>query len=237
MIVLYIFLGLIAFLLLFTAFMIFIPFKMYIKGTYWDKNPTGQMDVYWVKYFLGARLRIKDLEHIHILVWFLCIPIPIRLPLSKDKTSKKNEADTEEAKTSGNASDKVDDTVEKDTKKKKSFKENIQGIIGAKDKVTDLWNKYKAYIKKIFVSYITFSLEYVEAELGLKDPAQTGKAAGILYSTLSIKPLKDVNISWDYQKPSFNISAGVKMTMKLYGILCTLLHLYRTYKKDLKNET
>jgi hypothetical protein len=45
-----------------------------------------------------------------------------------------------------------------------------------------------------------------------------------------------VDISWDYQKPSFNISAGAKMTMKLYGILRTLLQLYWTYKKDLKNE-
>ena len=54
MIILYIFLGLIAFLLLFAAMMIFIPFKMYIQGTFWDKNPTGQMDTYWIKYFLGA---------------------------------------------------------------------------------------------------------------------------------------------------------------------------------------
>ena len=80
MIVLYIFLGLIAFILLMTAFMILVPLKIYIKGTYWDKKPTGQMDIYWVKYFVGTRLRIKDLEHIHILIWFLGIPIPIRFP-------------------------------------------------------------------------------------------------------------------------------------------------------------
>ena len=87
------------------------------------------------------------------------------------------------------------------------------------------------------MSYITYSLEFVDAELGLKDPAQTGTTAGILYSIMPLTQLNDVNITWDYQKPSFNFSAGVKMTMKLYGILCTLLHLYRTYKKDLKNET
>ena len=236
MIVLYIFLGLIAFLLLFTAIMIFIPFKIYIKGTYWDKNPTGQMDVYWIKYFIGARLRIKDLEHIHILIWFLGIPIPLRLSLSKDKKNIKNKANAKDANTSENPPEQVDSKSSKESKNKKSFKENVQGIIDAKDKIGDVWNKYKAYLKKIFVSYITFSLEYVEAELGLKDPAQTGKAAGILYSTLPLTQLKDVNITWDYQKPNFNISAGVKMTMKLYGILCTLLHLYRTYKKDLKNE-
>ncbi|MCK4530214.1 MAG: hypothetical protein KAU44_03485 [Candidatus Marinimicrobia bacterium] len=236
MIVLYIFLGLIAFLLLYATAVIFIPFKMFIKGTYWDKNPTGQMDTYWIKYFLGVRLRIKDLEHIHVLIWFLGIPIPIRLPLSKDKVSKKKKSDTEKRGSVENETEKMDKLKEKETKKKNSLKENILDVIGAKDQISDLWNKYKGYIKKIFVSYVTFSFEYLDAELGLKDPAQTGKVAGILYSTLSIKPLKDVNISWDYQKPSFNISAGAKMTMKLYGILCTLFQLYWTYKKDLKNE-
>jgi len=236
MIILYIFLGLIAFLLLLAVTMIFIPFKMYIQGTFWDKNPTGQMDIYWLKYFLGARLRIKDLEHIHILIWFLGIPLPIRLPLSKDIVSKKKKSDTEKDGSTENESETNDKPKEKEAKKKNSLEDNIQRVIAAKDQISDLWNKYKGYIKKIFVSYITFSFEYLDAELGLKDPAQTGKMAGILYSTLSIKPLKDVNISWDYQKPSFNISAGVKMTMKLYGILRTLLQLYWTYKKDLKNE-
>ena len=210
---------------------------MYIHGTFWDKNPIGQMDIFWIKYFLGARLRIKDLEHIHILVWFLGIPIPIRFPLSKDKMGKKKKSDTKKDGSVENETEKMDEQKEKESKKKKSLKENIQRVISAKDQISDLWNKYKSYLKKIFVSYITFSLEYVEAELGLKDPAQTGKAAGILYSTLPFTQLKDVNITWDYQKPNFNISAGVKMTMKLYGILCTLLHLYRIYKKDLKNET
>ena len=236
MIVLYIFLGLLAFMLIFTAIMIFIPFKIYIQGTYWDKNPTGQMDVYWLKYYIGARLRIKDLEHIHILIWFLGIPIPLKLPLSKDKKMK-NVSDKKKVKESKNTAEKEDSTSEKEPKNKKSFTENVQGIFDAKDKIRDTWNKYKAYFKKIFVSYVTYSLEYVDAELGLKDPAETGKTAAILYSTLPLANLHDVNITWNYQKPSFNISAGVKITMKLYGILCTLLHLYRTYKKDLKNET
>ena len=236
MIILYIFLGLLVFLLFLAMLMIFIPFKMYIQGTFWDKNPTGQMDIFWIKYLLGARLRIKDLQHIHILIWFLGIPIPIRLPLSKDKMSKKKKSEAEEGGTVENETEKMDEPKGKESKKKNSLKENIQRVISAKDQISDLWNKYKEYIKKIFVSYVTFSFEYLDAELGLKHPAQTGKVAGILYSTLSIKPLKDVNISWDYQKPSFNISAGVKMTMKLYGILRTLLKLYWTYKKDLKNE-
>ncbi|MCF7832711.1 MAG: hypothetical protein K9N05_03935 [Candidatus Marinimicrobia bacterium] len=236
MIVLYIFLGLIGFLLFFAAMMIFIPFKIFIKGTYWDKKPIGQMDVYWIKYFLGSRLRIKDLNHIHILLWFFGIPIPFRLPLSRNKAKKEKVSDVENKELLKSESKKQDETDNDEVKDKKSLKENIQDLIGAKDKISDLWNKYKEYIKKIFVSYITFSLEYLDAELGLKDPAQTGKVAGILYSTLSIAPLKGVNISWDYLKPSFNIAAGVKMTMKLYGILRTLLRIYCTYKKDLKNE-
>ena len=109
MIVLYIFLGLIAFILLMTAFMILVPLKIYIKGTYWDKKPTGQMDIYWVKYFVGTRLRIKDLEHIHILIWFLGIPIPIRFPLSVEKIKKKNKSVANEPRTSENVSENVED--------------------------------------------------------------------------------------------------------------------------------
>ena len=90
MIVLYILLGLLLFLLLFLVMVVFIPFKMYTKGTYWDKNPTGQMEVYWIKYFLGARLRIRDLDRLHILIWFLGIPIPIKLPLKKKNDTEKN---------------------------------------------------------------------------------------------------------------------------------------------------
>ncbi|MEA2078234.1 MAG: hypothetical protein U9O95_09490 [Candidatus Marinimicrobia bacterium] len=236
MIVLNILLGLLLFILFFMAMMVFIPLKMYTKGTYWDKNPTGQMEVYWVKYFLGARLRIRDLDRIHILIWFLGIPIPLRLPLKpkkgtedvEQKDNKKTEKDEEKPEDPIKVEDKEED--------KKGLKEKISEIINAKDTVKDLWEKYKEYIKKLFVSYITFSFEYIDAELGLKDPAQTGMAAGIVYSALSIKPLENIKISWDYAKPNFNISAGIKMTMNLYGILRTLLSLYLRYKKDKKNE-
>jgi hypothetical protein len=236
MIVLYIFLGIIVFFLLFLASIIFIPFKMVAKGTYWDKNPTGQMDVYWIKYFLGARVRIKDLEFIHILVWFLGIPLPIKFPLSNKKIENEQKDSKKGKKKENEEIPEVDEKTPDEPKKKKSLKEHILTIVSAKDTVNELWLKYKDYIKKIFVSYITFSLEYIHAELGLKDPAQTGIVAGIVYSTLSLKPLENIKVSWNYQKPNFNISGGIKMTMNLYGILRTLLSLYFRYKKDKKNE-
>ena len=236
MIVLYILLGLLLFLLLFLAMVVFIPFKMYTKGTYWDKNPTGQMEVYWIKYFLGARLRIKDLDRLHILIWFLGIPIPIKLPLKKKNDTEKNEQNdnVKKKKEEEKAEDPI--KVEDAQENKKGLNEKINDVIRTKDTVKDLWEKYKEYIKKIFVSYITFSLDYIDAELGLKNPDQTGVAAGIVYSALSLKPLDNIKINWDYAKPNFNISAGLKMTMNLYGILRTLLGLYLRYKKDKKNE-
>ena len=236
MTVLYVFLGIIAFFLLLSASMIFIPFKMFSKGTYWDKNPTGQMDVYWIKYFLGARVRIKDLKYIHILIWFLGIPIPIKFPLSNKKTENEPQDLKKGKKKKSKEIPAVDEKIPDESKKRKNIKERVLKIVSAKDTVKELWLKYKDYINKIFVSYITFSFEYIEAELGLKDPAQTGIVAGIAYSTLSLKPLENIKVSWNYQKPNFNISGGIKMTMNLYGILRTLLSLYFRYKKDKKNE-
>ena len=84
MIVLYIFLIIILFILLLFGLMLLIPLKTCIKGTYWDKKPTGQMDVYWIKYFIGSRIRIRDLEYIRMVIWFLGIPIPLKFKPKKD---------------------------------------------------------------------------------------------------------------------------------------------------------
>ena len=235
MIILYIFLGIIIFILLLLAMTLFIPVKTYIMGTFWDKKPTGLMEVYWIKYFFGSRIRIKDMEHLHILIWFFGIPIPLKFPLKKDDFKKKKSTESKEkhASEDPNGPVKID---ENGSTNKESLGQKINKIVEAKDEVKKLWDSYKDYLRKIFVSYVTFSLEYIDAELGLEDPSKTGMAAGIVYSALSIKPLDNIRISYDYAKPNFNISAGIKMTMNLYGILCTLLGLYFSYKKDKKNE-
>ena len=235
MIILYIFIGIILFTILLLGLMVFIPLKTYIKGTYWDKKPAGQMDVYWIKYFLGSRIRIRDLQYIRIMIWFFGIPIPLKFKLKQDEIGKPEEKIDKDSpkKESENEPIKVED---KDLKENKTIRERINEIIDIKDKVKDLWDRYRHYFKKIFVSYVTFSIDFIETEIGLEDPSQTGIAAGIVYSALSIRPLDNIRISWDYAKPNFNISSGIKMTMNLYGILRTLLSLYFRFKKDKKND-
>lgn len=233
MIVLYIFLGLISFILLFTTFVILVPFKFYLDAAYWNNDPKAKVEVYWIKYIFGARVSLKDLEKLRILIWFFGIPIPFSLSLNPKEKKTKREGKDKEQK------DENKDEVrssEKQEPKKKSIKQQFANILGAKDMVIDFWDKYKAYFKKIFVRYITFSLEFLELELGFDDPAQTGKIAGIVYSTLPFVPMKNINVAWNYQKQKINISSGLKITMKFYGILCTLLKLYSSYKKDKKNE-
>ena len=236
MIILKILLFIIVFLLCWLALMLFLPFRIYIKGTYWNNLPTGQMDVYWIKYILGARFKIRDMEKLHILVWFFGIPIPLTLPLKKEPVSEEKKNEKEEEKPEDPIRIEDRDTSEEKDEKPKNLQEKVRDILDLKEKIGDVWGKYKAYIQKIYVSYITFSLDYIDAELGLKDPATTGMTAGIVYSALSLKPIDAIHIHWNYQNPGFNISAGLKMTMNLFGILCTLVSLYYRYKKDNKNE-
>jgi len=235
LIILYIFIGIILFLLLLLALMLFIPLKTFVKGTYWDKKPTGLMDVYWIKYFLGSRVRIRDPEYIRILIWFFGIPIPMKFKL-KQEAIDNSENEKKESDDKIETYDEPIKVSEKETETQRPVKEKIRELLDAKDKIKAYWEKYRHYVKKIFVSYVTFSIEFIETEIGLKDPGQTGVAAGIVYSALSIRPLDSIKVSWDYAKPNFNISSGIKMTMNLYGILCTLLRLYFRFRKDNKND-
>lgn len=234
MIILYIFLGLIAFILLFTAFAVFVPFRTHIDIKYWNEQPDLKLELFWIKYVMGVRIRLKDLEKLRILIWFFCLPIPIRLSLKKDEKEKK---EIRSEKKENQKEKKRDETqVPKTESKNKSILQKLDEILKIKDEVVAFWRKYKEEIKKIYVRYITISLKYLELELGSGDPAQTGEIAGIVYSTLPFVPTNKIKIAWNYQKQTFNISAGIKSTMKFYGILCTLLHLYKCYKKDKKNE-
>lgn len=229
MILLYILLGILLFLLLFLAFIIFVPFKTYIQGSFWEGDLNAMAEVYWIKYIFGARVRFLDMEKLKLLVWFFAIPIPFKISLKKDRKeedkSKTIEADPEMISIKENEK----------PEKEKSFREKIDDIINVKDTLIRFYRKNQDDIKKIFVTYVTFSIEYFKLELGLKDPAETGKIAGNLYTALAILPVKRVNLSWNFQKKTFNIDAGLKIIMKFYGIFITLLKLYRFYKKDKKN--
>jgi glutaredoxin len=234
MIILYIFLGLIAFILLFTAFAVFVPFTTHIDIKYWNEQPDVKLELFWIKYVIGARIRLKDLEKLQILIWFFCLPIPIKLSLKKEDTDGKKHSSERKEKQKENKQEETQ--VPKTESNNKSILQKLDDILKIKDQVLAFWRKYKEEIKKIYVRYITISLKYLELELGSDDPAQTGKVAGIVYSTLPFVPTNKIKIAWNYQKQTFNISAGIKSTMKFYGILCTLLHLYKCYKKDKKNE-
>lgn len=229
MIVLYILLGIVLFLLFSVAFIIFIPFKTYIQGSYWDNDLHAMAEFYWIKYIFGARIRLLEMEKLKIVIWFIGIPIPFKISLKKkeEREEKKQQDDTEEI-----ISVNEKDQRSKSPKEKNNFRKKIEDIIKIKDIATAFLKKNWSNIKQIFVSYVTFSIEYLELELGLDDPAKTGKIAGNLYTALEIVPVKRVNLSWNFQKQTFNIDAGIKIIMKFYGILLTLLKLYRFYKRN-----
>lgn len=227
MIILYIFLGILAFLLLFLAMTLFIPSKTRIQASFWDGDLNATLELYWIKYFFGARIRLLEMEKLKILIWFLGIPIPIKLSLKNDKEVEKEESDLADEIIS------VDEkkSQKKEASKKKDLREKIEDIIKIKDELISYIRKNWTDIKNIFVSYVTFSFEHLELELGMGDPAKTGKMAGNLYTIMQFLPLKNVKLSWDFAKQRFNIDIGIKIIMKFYGILLTLLKLYRAYKR------
>ena len=246
MIVLYIFLGILLFLLLFLAMFLLVPTKTCIQGSFWDGDINAKLDTYWLKYVFGARIRLLDMETLRIIVWFFAIPIPFKLPLKNAKAQENlsNEAENKDEKhtdiegedemISVEEKTEAKDKAQKEADKKKSLREKIEDIINIKDNLIAFIRKNWSVIKKIFVTYITFSIEHLELNLGMGDPAQTGKMAGNLYTALTFIPIKRVNLSWDFTKSCFNIDAGVKIIMKFYGILLTLLKLYRSYKREVK---
>ena len=230
MIILYILTGAILFLILVSLSVLFIRLKVVINGEYRQRKPRAEIDIYWIKYVFGARCKISDLKYVKITLWLLGIPIPFRLPLSHKKATPASDTlqDKNEPRFAREASG------EKKTKEK--FIDKIEDLLNTKDNLIALWQKYQVYIKKIYVRYITYSFESFSANIGLREPSQTGTAAAIVYSILPMTPLQDVNIQWDFQQPGLDVSLSTKITMKLYGIFCTLLYMYLAYRKDTKHE-
>ncbi len=230
MIILYILAGTILFFILVFLGILFIRLKVVINGEYWQREPRAEMDIYWIKYVFCARCKIHDLKYVHITLRLLGIPIPFRLPLSHEKATPAPDTleDKNEPRFAREASG------EKETKE--TFIDKIEGLLSTKDNLITLWQKYHIYIKKIYVRYVTYSFESFSANIGLQEPSQTGTAAAIVYSILPMTSLQNVNIQWDFQQPRLDVSLGTKITMKLYGIFCTLLFMYLTYRKDTRHE-
>ncbi|MFA6618649.1 MAG: hypothetical protein WCT23_06250 [Candidatus Neomarinimicrobiota bacterium] len=230
MIVVYIILGILLFLLLFLAFVLFVPFKTYIQGSFREADLNAVGEFYWIKYLFGARVKFLDMDKLKILIWIFAIPIPLTMSLKKEK-KEDNKPKNEEARAKKTSIEGEKKPLEK-SEEKENFRERIDAIIKVKNAAIRFYTKNQADIRKIFVTYVTFSIEYFELELGLGDPAKTGKMAGKLYTALAIVPVEELDLSWNFQKKTLNTAAGIKISMKFYGILITLLKLYRFYKKD-----
>ncbi len=229
-VLLYIVISLLLFTLLMLLGLLFIRFKILVKGKYWDKKAAADIDAFWIRYFLGVRCRVHDIEHIRFTVWFFGIPLPFTLPLAqrekqktkRQKTPKGTVPETPAEKNTGGIRD--------------GFFEKIRDLQNIKGELSAYWQRYRSYLKKIFVRYITFSINSLSANIGFAEPSQTGMAAGIAYSIMPNTSLRSVDLQWNYREPNFDLAADTKISMKLYGILCTLICLYRQFKKDQKNE-
>ncbi|MDZ7797641.1 MAG: hypothetical protein U5N56_11640 [Candidatus Marinimicrobia bacterium] len=169
-IILYILGALLLFAVLFLLFILFIRLKVDINGEYGEDKAAGCMEIFWVKYFLGVRCRIKDLHYLHIVFWILGIPLSVRLPLlHREKTAEeKREEKVREPR-----------FVQKtETKKERpGIKARTDRLLQLKESLLELWRKYRVYVRKIYVRYITFSFGSLSANIGLKEPSDTGIAA------------------------------------------------------------
>ena len=229
MIVVYI-LGILLLLpLLFLAFTLLVPLKTAIRGEYWNKRPSGEAEIFWIKRVLGLRFRIHDLNYVYGRVWFLGIPVPFRLPLSKGKKPPKRRA-----------AKKVPEprfTRKEAPPSSPGIRRRVEGLADMKEPLQEFWRTYGPYIRKIYVRYITISHRSLTANIGLEDPCGTGIAAAAYYNLLVFRKINNIDLRWDFEKPNVDLLLRAKITMKLYGILFTLLQVYRIYKKEKNHES
>ncbi len=226
-IILYILGGILLFLLLLLLALLFIPLKSHISGEYRENNARARMEIFWIKYVLGARFRIADLEHLHVRIWFLGIPVPLRLPL----THKKQVPETGEAEKPPEPRFVREEEAKKETP---PIHKRLNRLEQTKGKLLSLWQEYQGYLRKIYVRYITFSFGSLSARIGLKEPSDTGMAAAVYYNLMIIRRISELSIQWDFERPRLDLALKAKITMKLYGIFFTLLQVYMKYKKEAK---
>ncbi len=210
-------------LLLLLFLLLLLPFRIAINASYSEKKPAAKMDCYWIKYFLGFRCSIEDLQKLNICLWIFAIPIPFKLSLDKIKKSGQLSAEQPAY------------AKEKKTEKtKKRLSEYMQKFSLLKKEYRE---KYEVYLKKIFVSYITFTSLSLKVDLGLNDPARTGMLAAIYYFTRVYAIPFDVDFNWDFQDEVFNAYLKTKISMNLFKICLILLQLFFKNKKERKNES
>lgn len=223
MIVLYIIAAIFLFILLLFCLLLLLPFRVNIHGAYKSKNPEADFSAFWIKYLLGLRIYLHDLNYIKIRIWILGIPLSFKVPLKKGvkKTVTRENINRP----------RFEHKQESGDEKKQGVEERIDKIYQIVRESGELWDTYGVYIRKIFVRYITFYPLKLEANIGLRDPALTGEAAATYYIIKTYSYAKNVNIAWNFTRPSLELALRIKITMRLYGIFLTLLQLYWKYKR------
>ncbi|MDD3966821.1 MAG: hypothetical protein WC372_07630 [Candidatus Neomarinimicrobiota bacterium] len=226
MLVLYILGGLLLFLLLLLAFLLFVRFRIHIHGKYSGLASAAEMECFWIKYFLGVRCSVHDLKNLDLRLWIFGIPVPLKLPLSKsvqDFGTAPAQPRFEKEKQAAEA--------------KKPLRERFRQFDSLPERLKAAKEKHYAYLKRIFVRYITFSSFSLKAEIGFEDPAQTGMAAAIYYSTKTYAIPEHIDLNWNFQDAVFHADLKTKFSMKLYGICVTLLQLLLKIRKERKHES
>lgn len=225
-IILYILGGLLLFLFLLLVFLLFVRFRINIRGQYAGKASAAEMECFWIKYFLGARCSIHDFQYLQLRLWIFGIPLPLKLPLSKSMQD-----------TGTSPAQPGFEKEKKATKAKTNLRERFRQFDSLPEKLKAAKEKYYAYLRRIFVRYITFSSLSLKAEIGFEDPAQTGMAAAIYYSTRTYILPGDIDLNWNFQGAAFHADLRTKISMKLYGICITLLQLLLKIKKERQHES
>ncbi|MBW6458795.1 MAG: hypothetical protein K0B52_06520, partial [FCB group bacterium] len=218
-------------LLVFTGILLstlFIQLKVRLQGAYCDKKGSGEISLYWIKYVFDLRCRIADTDHLHFVLRLFFIPIPFRLSLKKTASAHRVK-EPKKAETQKPRFEK--EMVPESTPEKEALKDRITHLLDTKDQLFDVWKKYYPFLKKIYVRYITFTPESLTARIGFSEPSQTALAAGMSYSIIPLSPFHMADIQWDFEDQGLAFALRIKITMKLYGIFCTLLHLYWVYNK------
>jgi hypothetical protein len=213
--------------------MLFIQLKVRLKGEFQDSHASGEIELYWIKYLFDLRCKVENTDHLRFILRFFFIPISFRLPLKHETVTRPPREEKKEDVPTPRYEKEFTSDIQSE---RPPLRDRFEDLLDIKDRIRGAWKTFYPDIKKIYVRYITFSCESLNAKIGFPEPSQTAMVAGMSYSIMPLSPFRTADIQWDFENPGVALAARIKITMKLYGILCKLLHLYWIYKKGKNNE-
>ncbi|MEA1987363.1 MAG: hypothetical protein U9N76_07735 [Candidatus Marinimicrobia bacterium] len=179
---------------------------------------------------------MKTKKRLQILIRLFYIPIKFSISLKKKSKNKKSTDQILESKKDINRKNKKEtddkklDTDNKITKIKLLYIKNKSRIYFYKE----------LFIKNILIiwkKHMQIKLTKLNANIGLSNPADTGKISGYLYALPINLEEKNINLTWDYCNKRYDTELQLKIIMKLYGILFRILLTWievNRYKKRSK---